>query len=200
LTHDDLITLQGNRPLGGVSEYVHTRLHYFYASNGLPEDPKLTPAPPLAGGQGVPEGASASLPATVTDARVNAFALRFVHAHRYRAELACEHPRRFVWGDPPRPVPEHAHVFIANGMSRLSKYRLDPERVVWSKVPSLRLPGADPDKPVLPLVAPNPERTGAPSRAACACRTPAAPRDASPWWACSLLFATVTYARRRHRP
>jgi hypothetical protein len=199
LSHVDLITLQGNRPVGGVSEYVHTRLHYYYAPNELPEDPKLTPAPPLAGGQGVPKGASASLPATVTDARVNAFALRFVHAHRLRAEPACEHARRFVWGDPPLPVPEDAHVFTADGMSRLSKYRLDPERVVLSKVPSLRLPGADPDEPVLPLVAPSPKRTGAPAHAACACRTPAAPRDAGSWWACSLLLPTLAYARRRGR-
>jgi hypothetical protein len=201
LTHDDLITLQGNHPMEGASEYVHTRLHYYYAANALPEDPKLTPARPLAGGQGAPEGASASLPATVTEAPVNAFALRFVHAHRHRAEPACENPRRFVWGDPPRPAPEHAHVFIADGMSRLSKYRLDPERVVLSKVPSLRLPGADPEKPVLPLVAPGAERTDAPPRrAACACRTPGAAHGAAHWWACSLLFATLAHARRRQRP
>jgi hypothetical protein len=199
LTDADLITLQGKQPMGGVSEYVHTRLHYS-APNALPEDPKLAPAPPLAGGQGVPEGASASLPATVTDARVNAFALRFVHAHRHRAEPACKDPRRFVWGAPPRPAPVHLPVFTADGMSRLSHYRLDPERVVLSKVPSLGLPGADPDKPVLPLVAPGPEHTHArPRGGACACRVPAAPHDTGLWWVCSVLFATLAYARRRQR-
>ena len=105
LTPSELITLgadvlgKGGSP-GSYYGFVLTRLHARYAKGAVDHDLVFKAAPPIQGGREYPqpggkleEGAQAS--------SINNFQARYAIRHAWTGPIACEHPRRGIWGGPP---------------------------------------------------------------------------------------------------
>ena len=100
LDPNDLTTLGldviGAPPYG----WTLTRLHYRYQASSLGEDLVFRPAPAIVGGRGMPD-AEGVLTREVTPAGTNAFQGRYAILHPWEGEIACDEPRRGMWGGPP---------------------------------------------------------------------------------------------------
>ncbi len=90
---------RGEVPLSFVGDFVVTRLHLRTTGGSLPRDLDLRPAPPIRGGVGIP-GPAGDLDKGVAVASRNYFQGRFVMRHPHEGEVACDDPRRGVWGGP----------------------------------------------------------------------------------------------------
>jgi hypothetical protein len=116
---DVLPSVGGEPPAGWESDFVVTRLHARYSKDALGDDLFFRPAPAIVGGReysldgkGVEQGARPD--------SVNNFQARYVIRHPWTGPVACEHPRRGVWGGPPNgggaPVNAASHIgFVARG-------------------------------------------------------------------------------------
>jgi hypothetical protein len=101
LTMNELATLGADViPMKGKGGFVLTRLHARYAKGSLGEDLVFRAAGPIAGGRehivnggGLERGA--------VEASTNNFQGRYVIRHPWEGEIACEDPRRGIWGGPP---------------------------------------------------------------------------------------------------
>ena len=98
----EIATLGGDLfPGSNPSQYVLTRLHYRYGKDGLDEDLVFKAAPPIVGGRGMPDEKGELAEQRSTPSGVNNFQGRYVILHPWTGELACESPRRGMWGGPP---------------------------------------------------------------------------------------------------
>jgi hypothetical protein len=88
-------------PPGGFSGgFVLTRLHARYAKGGINEDLVFKAAPPIAGGREWAAGGGA-LEVGAVPYSVNNFQARYAIRHPWTGPIACDSPRRGVWGGPP---------------------------------------------------------------------------------------------------
>lgn len=99
---------RGRFPRPMPSGYVVTRLHARYDRDSLGEDLVFRAAPPITGGREVRVGKD--LEEGAVAAPVNNFQGRYAVRHPWEGPIACENPRRGVWGGPPdgndpRPLP-----------------------------------------------------------------------------------------------
>jgi hypothetical protein len=78
--------------------YVLTRLHERHDASRPARDLRLAPAPPLAGGTGVPRGVVAEWAAPPASPPENALQMRFVALYPWQRAVACSEPKRGVWG------------------------------------------------------------------------------------------------------
>ena len=78
--------------------YVLTRLHQSRTGTAPPRDVTLVPAPPLAGGTGIPEGRAGTLRNESAPAAANKLQMRFVALYPWSRAVACSSPRRGAWG------------------------------------------------------------------------------------------------------
>jgi hypothetical protein len=107
----ELVTL-GARPSAGhgystLPDYTLTRLHYRYTAADATTDLVFRHAPSLEGGVGVPDpiGRLERRPRSAASFRASTFQGRYVILHRWEGPIACEAPRRGVWGGPNRSAP-----------------------------------------------------------------------------------------------
>lgn len=97
----DIATLGGD-VIGDVSpmSWTLTRLHARYTADTLGEDLVFRHATPIVGGRGTPDPEGRMVERTQPSSD-NQFQGRYAILHRWSGSLACEGPRRGVWGGPP---------------------------------------------------------------------------------------------------
>ena len=91
-------TRLGRRPWGGGG-FVLTRLHARYTKDAVGEDLVFRAAPPIAGGREQRQGNG--LEKGATPGGMNNFQGRYIIRHPWTGAVACNNPRRGVWGGPP---------------------------------------------------------------------------------------------------
>jgi hypothetical protein len=77
-----------------------TRLHARYSKDALGADIVFKTATPIAGGREV-RGANGALEHGSTQAPMNNFQGRYAMRHAWTGPIACQNPRRGIWGGPP---------------------------------------------------------------------------------------------------
>ncbi|HKE14365.1 MAG TPA: DUF2330 domain-containing protein [Kofleriaceae bacterium] len=129
--------------------FVLTRLHARYTKGGINEDLVFKAAPPIAGGR---EWAAAggALEVGAVPYSVNNFQARYAIRHPWTGPIACDSPRRGVWGGPPgqqiatggvKPALDLA--FVPRGKAQLARLvRQDIPEIGVQAVKPAEQPGA----------------------------------------------------------
>jgi hypothetical protein len=120
------------------SDLVLTRLHARYGKD-IKDDLHFEKADPIVGGREhvviagkLEEGAQ--------PAAMNNFQARYAIRHPWTGEMKCEHPRRGVWGGPPRDqIAQDAGVKPATGLAFVPRDEVKLASVVLTGVPELGL-------------------------------------------------------------
>jgi len=89
------------RPSWQPYGFVLTRLHYRYDKDGLDEDLVFRAAGPIVGGRGMPDQKGQLGERRAQASSVNNFQGRYVILHPWEGAIACDNPRRGMWGGPP---------------------------------------------------------------------------------------------------
>ncbi len=134
------------RPGGG---FVLTRLHVRYDKASLKEDLVFREAPAISGGREHRKSAGGQLEEGAQPASRNNFQARYIIRHPWKGPIACDNPRRGVWGGPPsgstsRPAAATDLAFAPRGAIQLAKH-------VNQSVPEL---GIQVSKPAVPSEVP----------------------------------------------
>jgi hypothetical protein len=79
--------------------FILTRLHARYDSSALGEDLVFREAPPIMGGNGIPD-ADGKMTRGAQPGGINMFQGRYVMLHPWTGPIACEKPQRGIWGGP----------------------------------------------------------------------------------------------------
>ncbi len=109
------------------SGFVLTRLHARYQKGALADDLVFRAAGPIVGGREVP-GASGTLEQGANPGPRNTFQGRYIIRHAWTGAVACDNPRRGIWGGPPggvrKPTPKPALelAFAPRGQVRLASF------------------------------------------------------------------------------
>ncbi|HJL34800.1 MAG TPA: DUF2330 domain-containing protein, partial [Polyangiaceae bacterium LLY-WYZ-15_(1-7)] len=90
----------GGSPGGQLNQFVLTRLHYRYGRGELGDDLVFRPAEAIVGGR-ERRSAEGELERGATPDTFNNFQGRYVIRHAWEGEVACENPRRGIWGGRP---------------------------------------------------------------------------------------------------
>lgn len=125
------IGMARRRPPGG---FVLTRLHMRYGKGALADDLVFRAAQPIAGGREV-MGAGGTLEQGATPAGFNNFQARYAIRHAWTGAVACENPRRGIWGGPPgglKPALE-----AATGLAFAPRGKVQLASFVTGEVPGL---------------------------------------------------------------
>ena len=114
------------RPRPFPGGFVLTRLHTRYGKGALADDLVFRAASAITGGREV-HGAGGTLEQGAQPARVNNFQARYAIRHAWTGAVACENPRRGIWGGPPggqKPTPEPATdlAFAPRGKVKLATF------------------------------------------------------------------------------
>jgi hypothetical protein len=192
----DLRELARRRSLAMRHTFVLSRLHRAYDAASLPRDIALEPAPPLAGGIGIPRGAAGELSRAAVAAAESEFQMRFVALHAWSGEVACNQRFPFRWGKRwPSEARASRKVALATDLSRAPRERSALEKVLSRPLPELGLVRRD---EVTPSTTPALQAKGADveERRGAGCSVPA-PRPSTPTW--FLLSAWLGMARRWRR-
>jgi hypothetical protein len=80
--------------------FVVTRLHLRYGKQSLGDDLFFRTAPPIEGGRET-IGANGEIERGARPGSINNFQARYAIRHAWTGPIACEHPRRGIWGGPP---------------------------------------------------------------------------------------------------
>jgi MYXO-CTERM domain-containing protein len=104
LDQDDIATLGGDviaKTYQGVDYYGYTltRLHARYGKD-IADDLVFRAVAPIVGGRGIPDE-KGQLSMKVDQDSTNNFQGRYVILHPWTGAVACESPRRGIWGGPP---------------------------------------------------------------------------------------------------
>src|SRR6185503_11721501 len=83
----------------GFFGFVLTRLHARYGKDAIGEDLVFRAASPIMGGREVPSG-EGGLERGARPSGFNNFQGRYAIRHPWTGAIACENPRRGVWGGP----------------------------------------------------------------------------------------------------
>jgi MYXO-CTERM domain-containing protein len=86
--------------MGGLNDFVVTRLHARYAKDSLGDDLFFRAAPPIVGGREFVQTAGRLEQGARPDANNN-FQARYAIRHPWTGPIACAHPQRGMWGGPP---------------------------------------------------------------------------------------------------
>jgi hypothetical protein len=95
--------IRGRVPRGWGGGFVLTRLHVRYGKESLGEDLVFKAAPPIQGGR-ESMGANGELESGAQPSGTNNFQGRYAIRHAWTGPIACENPRRGLWGGPPTGV------------------------------------------------------------------------------------------------
>jgi MYXO-CTERM domain-containing protein len=86
-----------------ANSFTITRLHTRYESSALGEDLVFRAAPPIAGGNGVPDQEGKMIRGAQPSG-YNTFQGRYVMLHPWEGPVECKEPRRGIWGGPIKQV------------------------------------------------------------------------------------------------
>ncbi|MBK9263631.1 MAG: DUF2330 domain-containing protein [Polyangiaceae bacterium] len=86
-----------------ANAFTLTRLHARYDSNALGEDLVFRAAPPIMGGNGVPDP-EGKMTRGAQPSGINMFQGRYVMLHPWEGPIECEKPQRGMWGGPIKQV------------------------------------------------------------------------------------------------
>ncbi len=196
------LILQTHSASGGMARrFVLTRLHARYGADSLGEDLVFKRADPINGGTG---GASDGISQDAESASISTFQGRYIIRHPWEGEIACESPRRGVWGGPPPDAKDYGGPTAATDLAFVKRGAFPLGAAVTAPVPALALePGAAAAKPTStpadePPAQDEEARPEAPPLKkvdkGCGCRT--APSGAAGWLAG---LAVLLLLRRRRR-
>jgi hypothetical protein len=181
------------------SSMVVTRLHARYNAGTLTDDLVFREAYPVTGGHEryVPNGGA--MDTTDTRARLtstgNAFQARYVIRHPWTGPIACENPRRGVWGGPTGA--QQAAVTAARELADAPREGVSLRSMVQTRVTDIDLDA----RLTLPTAA-----TGAPPpalipatgvRRGCACGVPPQATTVPVWGLCAVAAVGAALRRRR---
>ena len=122
-------------PSGVGQNYVLTRLHARYQKDALGEDLVFRAAEPIVGGREhvVAEG---KIERGAQKSSINNFQARYIIRHEWTGPIACENPRRGIWGGPPQgpavavePAEDIAFATRSDDVALASFLRQDVEEI-----------------------------------------------------------------------
>jgi hypothetical protein len=201
------------RPWGFGNGFVLTRLHVRYGKESLGDDLVFRAAPPIQGGR-ESMGADGVLESGAKPSGMNNFQGRYAIRHPWTGPVACESPRRGIWGGPPPSVTQGTSPKSAVDLAFAPRGGIQLASFVQKPVPELGLqpqappPGAAPTAPTAPTapvpsgVAPPgapsaaPSPTSSSSGGSCAIGPDGAPELP---FVLGLGFAAAAVVRRRRR-
>jgi hypothetical protein len=135
--------------------FVLTRLHARYDEKSLGQDLIFEVAEPIRGGQG---GAD-SPEKTALPALSNTFQGRYIIRHPWTGPVACDSPRRGIWGGPTDRASGAATPQVARDLAFAPRGRVELASLVRDPIPGLQA------SPAAPATAPDPTpATHAPPR------------------------------------
>jgi MYXO-CTERM domain-containing protein len=192
-------------PWGFGSNFVLTRLHARYGEDSLGADLVFEEAPPMEGGR--ERRKDGKLEQGPKQGKQNNFQARYAIRHEWQGAIACDKPRRGIWGGPPKgdagvtpqPRPRAARnlAFAKRGGVKLSSF-------VQGGIPRVQrsVPRADAPQPATaaatPLPAPDsPVKPS--SDGGCSCVTAGGPdrRPTLAWWCAAGLALAIGRRRRK---
>jgi len=187
---DVLPTYEGKNevPPEVASAFTLTRLHARYDRNALGEDLVFRAAPPIRGGNGVPDPAGKMEPGAISSGNNN-FQGRYVILHPWEGPVECKEPRRGIWGGPVNqvaggpPLVANNTAFAPRGVELASF--LDAPAALDSE--EAKLPSGPVTEQPLPTL---------PSTGGCASCATEGPRDGFPAALGAMVAAVVTVLRR----
>jgi uncharacterized protein (TIGR03382 family) len=133
---------------GGTS-LVLTRLHARYGKDSMGEDLVFRAADPIVGGREM-TGPNGKLEQGASPAGANNFQARYAIRHAWSGPIACDKPRRGVWGGPPQtndaaaPAASSSGATAARGLALAKRdgiqlasfFKLDPwTGLAWGATP-----------------------------------------------------------------
>jgi len=123
-----------------ATNFVLTRLHARYSKDALGNDLVFKAAPPIVGGR-ESMGPNGKLEQGALASSTNSFQARYVIRHAWKGAMACQNPRRGVWGGPwpgsggsSTPIAAQRTAYVPRGKTSLAAF----------------VPGGVPDVDVLP--------------------------------------------------
>ena len=142
--------------------FTLTRLHARYDKESLGEDLVFKAAPPIVGGREFMKNGNELETGAQQNTSLNNFQGRYAIRHPWTGPIACENPRRGIWGGPPnggRPSPlaaqetafaprspETAKKLVESAVAELSLAGIKPRAGVPANVPQKAAPTDDNNK------------------------------------------------------
>jgi hypothetical protein len=159
-------------PWGAMNGFVLTRLHARYSKDALGDDLFFRAAPPIVGGREFVQSDGKPERGARPDSSNN-FQARYVIRHPWTGPIACQNPRRGIWGAPPGtewsgtpPAKAAAKIgFLPRGgavsLSAFVRGAMPPESTLSTGAPTpiLAVPAAatDVDAMLVDAASPTPE-------------------------------------------
>jgi hypothetical protein len=196
-------------PIGGPrriprfwsSGFVLTRLHVRYGKEALGEDLVFRTAPPIQGGREL-MGANGAPESGAKPSGMNNFQGRYAIRHPWSGPIACQSPKRGVWGGPPPSVTQGSTApKAAVDLAFVKREGLQLAGFLSTPVPE---PGVSPVASVAPSAAPSapaPAPSSEPRAARSRCGLEAPGQDGAPELAlvAGFGFLGVAVLRRRRK-
>jgi hypothetical protein len=126
------------------SGFVLTRLHARYTKDSLGEDLVFKAAEPIAGGREFMGQNGKLEEGAVKGSGTNNFQGRYAMRHPWTGPIACENPRRGIWGGPPAGITGDARPKPALNLAFAPRGKLELASFVQKDVPEIGLKGAAP--------------------------------------------------------
>jgi hypothetical protein len=117
--------------------FVLTRLHARYGKDATVNDLVFKEAKPIIGGREV-EGPSGKLEEGAQPSDTNNFQARYIIRHQWQGAIACENPRRGIWGGPwPGQEVADSQPIAATGTAFAPRGQIDLPQVVAQPIPEI---------------------------------------------------------------
>jgi MYXO-CTERM domain-containing protein len=181
-------------------KYIVTRLHYRYDAAGLPQDPKLGPAPQkLEGGTGIPKGEKHEVSTEVKPGSESRLQTRYNFFHPWKGMMKCEQPERYKWGKAPRTYRGLRKIWVADDLARKNRKLFVTAEMIKDPIPALGLVPTQ-AAPLDAGVGDAGTATGE-AKKGCGCRIPGSPAAGSSLAGglALLLLAAAALGRRSRR-
>jgi hypothetical protein len=123
--------------------FVLTRLHVRYDKKTMTDDLVFREATAIAGGREHLQ-ANGKLEEGAVESSVNNFQARYIIRHPWTGKIACDNPRRGIWGGPPRgsDVQLAADVKPARGLAFAPRGKIKLQNVVKQNIPEIGIKAA----------------------------------------------------------
>ena len=129
-----------------MNSFVLTRLHARYSAETLENDLVFRPADPIVGGREM-MGGDGALEKGSQPSSVNNFQGRYAIRHPWAGPIACNNPRRGIWGGPPPGVQGSTTPKAAEDIAFAPRGGVNLRDMLKSDVPELELTGVAATQP-----------------------------------------------------
>ncbi|HEY1546189.1 MAG TPA: DUF2330 domain-containing protein [Kofleriaceae bacterium] len=142
------------RYMGGGMDFVLTRLHARYGKD-LKDDLEFRAAAPIVGGREyVVDAPTGKLEEGAQPSSYNTFQGRYAIRHPWTGPVACQNPRRHIWGGPPngaQPQP-----LAGTNLAFAPRNEIKLASVINRDIPEIGVVATSPVSTVMPTTAPAP--------------------------------------------